>query len=169
MQRKTTDEHRSTQRGLRRSHRVWSAAGSAAPRRFRKQGRARKAVSPLRSATALQSSAVRARSCMIVVQRGLRRSHRVWSAAGSEAPRRFRKQGHARKAVSPLRSATAVQIFAVRARSCRIVVQIRTSQNRAFPWRKSVHPDNDPTRGEARPASSPWSLCSSGSLLLGHG
>ncbi len=32
--------------------------------------------------------------------------------------------GCLRKAVSPLRSATAVQIFVVRARSCRIVLQI---------------------------------------------
>ena len=60
-------------------------------------------------------------------QRGLRRSHRVWRAAGSEAPRRFRKQDHARNAVSPLRSAAALQIFVVPARSCRIAVQIRTA------------------------------------------
>ena len=39
-------------------------------------------------------------------------------------PRRFWKQPAARKAVSPLRSATAVQIFVVRARSCRIVLRI---------------------------------------------
>ena len=39
------------------------------------------------------------------------RNHRFWTAAGSEAPRRFWKQPGARKAVSPLRSATAVQNF----------------------------------------------------------
>ena len=39
----------------------------------------------------------------------------LWTAAGSEAPRRFRNQGRAGKAVSPLRSATAVHNFALRA------------------------------------------------------
>ena len=53
-----------------------------------------------------------------------------WTAAGSEAPRRFWKQPAVRKAVSPLRSATAVQIFVVRARSCRIV--LRMSEGRAL-------------------------------------
>jgi hypothetical protein len=47
--------------------------------------------------------------------RGLRRNHGFWTAAGSEAPRRFWTQPAVRKAVSPLRSATAVQIFVVRA------------------------------------------------------
>ena len=57
------------------------------------------------------------------------------SAVGSEAPRRFWAQPTVQKAVSPLRSslrfasprqaATAVQIFVVRARSCRIVVRMK--------------------------------------------
>src|ERR1035437_7030306 len=58
------------------------------------------------------------------------RNHRFWTAAGSEAPRRFWKQPSARKAVSPLRSATAVQIFIVRARSCRIVLRIFARKRR---------------------------------------
>jgi len=44
-------------------------------------------------------------------QRGLRRNHGLWTAAGSEAPRRFWMPPVVRKAVSPLRSATAVQNF----------------------------------------------------------
>jgi hypothetical protein len=62
------------------------------------------------------------------------RNHNFWTAAGSEAPRRFWRQPAVRKAVSPLRSslrcasprqaATAVQIFVVRARSCRIVLRM---------------------------------------------
>jgi hypothetical protein len=55
-----------------------------------------------------------------------------WTAAGSEAPRRFWKQPAVRKAVSPLRSATAVQIFVVRARSCRIVLRIKTRAKGLF-------------------------------------
>ena len=68
-------------------------------------------------------------------QRGLRRNHRFWTAAGSEAPRHFWTPPAVSKAVSPLRSslrcasprqaATAVQIFVVRARSSRIVLRIR--------------------------------------------
>ena len=50
-------------------------------------------------------------------QRGLRRNHGLWTAAGSEAPRRFWMPPVVRKAVSPLRSATAVQIFVIGAPS----------------------------------------------------
>jgi hypothetical protein len=42
--------------------------------------------------------------------------HGFWTAAESEAPRRFWQQAVARKAVSPLRSATAVQIFVIQPR-----------------------------------------------------
>jgi hypothetical protein len=49
-------------------------------------------------------------------QRGLRRNCRFWTAAGSEAPRRFGKPSVVRKAVSSLHSATAVQILAIHAR-----------------------------------------------------
>jgi len=72
-------------------------------------------------------------------QRGFRRNHSSWTAAGSAAPRRFRKPASARKAVSPLRSATAVQILVVRARSRMIALQIRSVRSRAFPWRESLH------------------------------
>jgi hypothetical protein len=41
--------------------------------------------------------------------------------------------------VSPLRSATAVQILVVRARSRMIALQIRSVRSRAFPWRESLH------------------------------
>ena len=41
-------------------------------------------------------------------QSGSRRRHGIWSAAGSEAPRRFGKQAAPRKAVSPLRSVSSL-------------------------------------------------------------
>jgi hypothetical protein len=44
-----------------------------------------------------------------MVQRS--RNHQFWTAAGSEAPRRFGSSVRSRKAVSPLRSATAVQNY----------------------------------------------------------
>jgi len=61
-----------------------------------------------------------------ITQRGLRRNHGFWTAAGSEAPRRFWAQPTVRRAVSPLRSATAVQIFVVRARTLVIVLRMDT-------------------------------------------
>jgi hypothetical protein len=42
-------------------------------------------------------------------QRGRAATKSFWTAAGSEAPRRFGSSIHNRKAVSPLRFATAVQ------------------------------------------------------------
>jgi len=68
-----------------------------------------------------------------------------WTAAGSEAPRRFWKQPAVRKAVSPLRSslrcasprqaATTVHIFVVRARSCRIVLRMLVGRvTPCAPW-----------------------------------
>jgi hypothetical protein len=64
----------------------------------------------------------------------------IWSAAGSEAPRRFGEQRQARKAVSPLRSATALQISVIRARSCKIVVQIPEAKERRLPRLKGDKP-----------------------------
>jgi hypothetical protein len=54
-------------------------------------------------------------------QRGVRRNCRFWTAAGSEAPRRFGEPSVVRKAVSSLHSATAVQILAIPARSFMIL------------------------------------------------
>jgi hypothetical protein len=85
--------------------------------------------------------------------RGFRLNHGSWTAAGSAAPRHFRKPAGARKAVSPLRSATAVQIFVVRARSCMMVVQIRSILSRDLPWGESVH--WQVTHREAKPDQSP--------------
>jgi hypothetical protein len=49
-------------------------------------------------------------------KQGAGRNGGVWTAAGSEAPRRCWKQGQAGKAVSSLRCATAVRIIGALAR-----------------------------------------------------
>jgi hypothetical protein len=75
-----------------------------------------------------------------------RRNHSFWSAAGSAAPRRFRQPKYVEKAVSPLRSATAVQIFVVRERG---------------PFRQA---GAGPFPGNAREAGSHLRLCHGGAI-----
>ena len=68
-------------------------------------------------------------------------------------PRRFWKQPAARKAVSPLPSATAVQIFVIRARSCRIVLRIKAGRALRCPLRFNMAIGKTGAQRTARPTN----------------
>src|ERR1019366_10746129 len=99
----TTKAMRPRRRTVRGCQRIWSAAGSEAPRRFRNHAWSRIAVSPLRSATALHNVVVGAHSGTVVVLVGLLISlslgipiaaaralcgGRQWRSGGRPRPRR---------------------------------------------------------------------------------